>query len=161
MLHCNLYHWLWSFFHAFISPSPSCLCFQSVTGVVESLKIITRNNSLRIADYAFRLAREKGRRRVTAVHKANIMWAALTHMLMCGSLLCSPLLYKLAGLLICGSSTTLRMLTASSRPWQEARRRPVPAMLPRSGLRLPRDHIWQHDCGQHNHAGGERYLEHI
>uniref|UniRef100_A0A7N8YG34 Isocitrate dehydrogenase [NAD] subunit, mitochondrial n=1 Tax=Mastacembelus armatus TaxID=205130 RepID=A0A7N8YG34_9TELE len=46
---------------------------ESVSGVVESLKIITRNNSLRIADYAFRLAREKGRRRVTAVHKANIM----------------------------------------------------------------------------------------
>lgn len=46
---------------------------QSVSGVVESLKIITRNNSLRIAEYAFRLAREKGRRRVTAVHKANIM----------------------------------------------------------------------------------------
>jgi isocitrate dehydrogenase (NAD+) len=41
--------------------------------VVESLKIITRTNSLRIADYAFKLAREKGRRRVTAVHKANIM----------------------------------------------------------------------------------------
>lgn len=46
---------------------------QSVSGVVECLKIITRNNSLRIADYAFKLAREKGRRRVTAVHKANIM----------------------------------------------------------------------------------------
>uniref|UniRef100_A0A672S7X8 Isocitrate dehydrogenase [NAD] subunit, mitochondrial n=1 Tax=Sinocyclocheilus grahami TaxID=75366 RepID=A0A672S7X8_SINGR len=46
---------------------------ESVSGVVESLKIITRNNSLRIADYAFRLARDKGRRRVTAVHKANIM----------------------------------------------------------------------------------------
>ena len=46
---------------------------QSVSGVVESLKIITRNNSLRIADYAFKLAKEKGRRRVTAVHKANIM----------------------------------------------------------------------------------------
>lgn len=51
---------------------------QSVSGVVESLKIITRNNSLRIADYAFKLAREKGRRRVTAVHKANIMWVTLT-----------------------------------------------------------------------------------
>ncbi|XP_005732745.1 isocitrate dehydrogenase [NAD] subunit gamma 1, mitochondrial [Pundamilia nyererei] len=47
--------------------------FQSVSGVVESLKIITRNNSIRIADYAFKLARERGRRRVTAVHKANIM----------------------------------------------------------------------------------------
>ncbi|KAI2649724.1 Isocitrate dehydrogenase [NAD] subunit gamma 1, mitochondrial [Labeo rohita] len=51
----------------------SSLEHESVTGVVESLKIITRNNSLRIADYAFKLAREKGRRRVTAVHKANIM----------------------------------------------------------------------------------------
>ncbi|KAL7864314.1 hypothetical protein AOLI_G00157340 [Acnodon oligacanthus] len=51
----------------------SSLEHESVPGVVESLKIITRSNSLRIADYAFRLAREKGRRRVTAVHKANIM----------------------------------------------------------------------------------------
>ncbi|KAJ0064291.1 hypothetical protein NL108_001609, partial [Boleophthalmus pectinirostris] len=51
----------------------SSLEHESVSGVVESLKIITRNNSLRIAEYAFNLAREKGRRRVTAVHKANIM----------------------------------------------------------------------------------------
>ncbi|XP_036389615.1 LOW QUALITY PROTEIN: isocitrate dehydrogenase [NAD] subunit gamma, mitochondrial [Megalops cyprinoides] len=51
----------------------SSLEHESVSGVVESLKIITRLNSLRIADYAFQLAREKGRRRVTAVHKANIM----------------------------------------------------------------------------------------
>ncbi|KAJ8397008.1 hypothetical protein AAFF_G00010620 [Aldrovandia affinis] len=51
----------------------SSLEHESVSGVVESLKIITRLNSLRIADYAFKLAREKGRRRVTAVHKANIM----------------------------------------------------------------------------------------
>lgn len=46
---------------------------QNVPGVVECLKIITRNKSLRIADYAFKTAREKGRSRVTAVHKANIM----------------------------------------------------------------------------------------
>ncbi|KAM9750764.1 isocitrate dehydrogenase [NAD] subunit gamma, mitochondrial isoform 2-T2 [Menidia menidia] len=51
----------------------SSLEHESVSGVVESLKIITRNNSLRIAEYAFQLAREKGRRKVTAVHKANIM----------------------------------------------------------------------------------------
>ncbi|ROL46157.1 Isocitrate dehydrogenase [NAD] subunit gamma 1, mitochondrial [Anabarilius grahami] len=51
----------------------SSLEHESVSGVVECLKIITRNNSFRIADYAFKLAREKGRRRVTAVHKANIM----------------------------------------------------------------------------------------
>ncbi|XP_046890229.1 isocitrate dehydrogenase [NAD] subunit gamma, mitochondrial-like isoform X3 [Hypomesus transpacificus] len=51
----------------------SSLEHESVPGVVECLKIITRTRSLRIADYAFRLAREKGRHRVTAVHKANIM----------------------------------------------------------------------------------------
>ncbi|KAK9515211.1 hypothetical protein VZT92_025875 [Zoarces viviparus] len=45
----------------------------SVPGVVECLKIITKTKSLRIADYAFRTARAKGRRLVTAVHKANIM----------------------------------------------------------------------------------------
>ncbi|XP_029465296.1 isocitrate dehydrogenase [NAD] subunit gamma, mitochondrial [Rhinatrema bivittatum] len=51
----------------------SSLEHESVTGVVESLKIITRVKSLRIAEYAFRLAREKGRKKITAVHKANIM----------------------------------------------------------------------------------------
>lgn len=55
--------------------NPNCVCvsLQNVPGVVECLKIITRNKSLRIADYAFRTARAQGRRRVTAVHKANIM----------------------------------------------------------------------------------------
>ncbi|XP_075691585.1 isocitrate dehydrogenase [NAD] subunit gamma, mitochondrial isoform X2 [Rhinoderma darwinii] len=51
----------------------SSLEHESVSGVVESLKIITRTNSLRIADYAFKLAREQGRKKITAVHKANIM----------------------------------------------------------------------------------------
>ncbi|MBS1874538.1 MAG: isocitrate dehydrogenase (NAD(+)) [Acidobacteria bacterium] len=46
---------------------------EVVPDVVESLKIITRKASLRIAEYAFRYARANGRRRVTAVHKANIM----------------------------------------------------------------------------------------
>ncbi|XP_006010215.1 isocitrate dehydrogenase [NAD] subunit gamma, mitochondrial isoform X1 [Latimeria chalumnae] len=46
---------------------------ENVPGVVESLKIITKTNSLRIAEYAFKLAREKDRKKVTAVHKANIM----------------------------------------------------------------------------------------
>ena len=46
---------------------------EVVPGVVESLKIITANASERIARYAFSYARRKGRRRVTAVHKANIM----------------------------------------------------------------------------------------
>jgi isocitrate dehydrogenase (NAD+) len=44
-----------------------------VPGVVESLKIITERASTRIARFAFDHARRKGRKRVTAVHKANIM----------------------------------------------------------------------------------------
>ncbi|OAT85438.1 isocitrate/isopropylmalate dehydrogenase family protein [Desulfotomaculum copahuensis] len=39
----------------------------------ESIKIITRPASERIARHAFDLARRQGRRKVTAVHKANIM----------------------------------------------------------------------------------------
>lgn len=48
----------------------------AVPGVVESLKIITRERSLRIAEYAFQYAQANGRRKVTAVHKANIMKSA-------------------------------------------------------------------------------------
>jgi isocitrate dehydrogenase (NAD+) len=44
-----------------------------VPGVVESLKIITEKASTRIARYAFEYAKENGRKKVTAVHKANIM----------------------------------------------------------------------------------------
>jgi isocitrate dehydrogenase (NAD+) len=44
-----------------------------VPGVVESLKIITEKASLRIAQFAFEYARKNGRKRVTSVHKANIM----------------------------------------------------------------------------------------
>jgi isocitrate dehydrogenase (NAD+) len=44
-----------------------------VPGVVESLKIITERASTRIAHFAFAHARRHGRRRVTAIHKANIM----------------------------------------------------------------------------------------
>jgi len=46
---------------------------QIVPGVVESLKIITERASTRIAQFAFAHARKHGRKRVTAVHKANIM----------------------------------------------------------------------------------------
>jgi isocitrate dehydrogenase (NAD+) len=46
---------------------------EVVPGVVESLKIITLEASTRIARFAFEHARRHGRRRVTAVHKANIM----------------------------------------------------------------------------------------
>ncbi|MEO8573994.1 MAG: isocitrate dehydrogenase (NAD(+)) [Pyrinomonadaceae bacterium] len=44
-----------------------------VPGVVESIKIITEKASTRIARYAFEYARANGRKKVTAVHKANIM----------------------------------------------------------------------------------------
>jgi isocitrate dehydrogenase (NAD+) len=44
-----------------------------IPGVVESLKIITATASERIARFAFEHARTYGRKKVTAVHKANIM----------------------------------------------------------------------------------------
>jgi isocitrate dehydrogenase (NAD+) len=46
---------------------------EVVPGVVESLKIITERASLRIAKFAFEYARREGRKKVTAIHKANIM----------------------------------------------------------------------------------------
>src|SRR5499433_1602880 len=44
-----------------------------VPGVVESLKIITEKASTRIARFAFEFARAEKRRKVHAIHKANIM----------------------------------------------------------------------------------------
>ena len=44
-----------------------------VPGVVESLKIITEKASTRIARFALEYARREGRKKVTAIHKANIM----------------------------------------------------------------------------------------
>ncbi|MBI2000015.1 MAG: isocitrate/isopropylmalate dehydrogenase family protein [candidate division NC10 bacterium] len=44
-----------------------------IPGVVETLKLITEKASLRIAQYAFDLARRERRNKVTAIHKANIM----------------------------------------------------------------------------------------
>jgi isocitrate dehydrogenase (NAD+) len=46
---------------------------EVVPGVVESLKIITEEASERIATFAYEYARQHGRKRVTAIHKANIM----------------------------------------------------------------------------------------
>jgi isocitrate dehydrogenase (NAD+) len=46
---------------------------EIVPGIVESLKIITEKASTRIARFAFDYARAYGRKRVTAIHKANIM----------------------------------------------------------------------------------------
>ncbi|HTT66184.1 MAG TPA: isocitrate/isopropylmalate family dehydrogenase [Bryobacteraceae bacterium] len=46
---------------------------EVVPDVVESLKIITKTASMKIARAAFAYAQREGRRRVTAIHKANIM----------------------------------------------------------------------------------------
>ncbi len=46
---------------------------EVVPGVVETLRIITEKASLRIAEFAFRLAEREGRKKVTALHKANIL----------------------------------------------------------------------------------------
>jgi isocitrate dehydrogenase (NAD+) len=46
---------------------------EVVKDVAQSLKIITRHASIRIANYAFTYAKKNGRRKVSAVHKANIM----------------------------------------------------------------------------------------
>ncbi len=46
---------------------------EVVPGVVESLKIITEKASTRIARFAFDYAKRVGRKRITGIHKANIM----------------------------------------------------------------------------------------
>ncbi len=46
---------------------------EVVPGVMESLKIITEKASTRIAKFAFAYARTHRRKKVTAIHKANIM----------------------------------------------------------------------------------------
>lgn len=40
---------------------------------MESLKVITRDASTRVAEFAFDYAQRHNRKKVTAVHKANIM----------------------------------------------------------------------------------------
>jgi isocitrate dehydrogenase (NAD+) len=42
-------------------------------GVVESIKVVTERACLRISAFAFALARRLGRRKVSAIHKANIL----------------------------------------------------------------------------------------
>jgi len=51
----------------------SCLEHESVPGVVECLKVVTARKSYRIAKFAFDYATKFNRKKVTVVHKANIM----------------------------------------------------------------------------------------
>src|ERR1700760_1424756 len=46
---------------------------EIVPGIVESLKIITEKASTRIARFAFEFAKREGRKKIHAIHKANIM----------------------------------------------------------------------------------------
>ena len=46
---------------------------EVVPGVVESLRVVTEAASERIARFAFETARDQGRKKVTCVHKANIL----------------------------------------------------------------------------------------
>ncbi len=46
---------------------------EVVPGVVESIKVITEKGSTRIARFAFEYARKHGRKKIHAIHKANIM----------------------------------------------------------------------------------------
>ena len=47
--------------------------YQPHPDVAQSIKVVTRQGSRRLFQYAFEMAREQARRRVTLVHKANIM----------------------------------------------------------------------------------------
>jgi isocitrate dehydrogenase (NAD+) len=53
------------------------LSWQVIDGVVQSIKLITWEASERVARYAFHYAESSGRKRVTAVHKANIMYVCV------------------------------------------------------------------------------------
>ncbi len=55
-----------------------CCCCQVVEGVVQSIKLITSQASTRVAEFAFNYAKANGRKKVTAVHKANIMYVHFT-----------------------------------------------------------------------------------
>merc|ERR1711953_582218 len=51
----------------------SALEHESIPGVVECLKVVTAEKSRRVAKFAFDYATKHGRKKVTCVHKANIM----------------------------------------------------------------------------------------
>jgi len=47
--------------------------FEVAEGVTQGIRVITEKGSKRIAEFAFELARREGRKKVTALHKANVM----------------------------------------------------------------------------------------
>ncbi|CAN7050971.1 unnamed protein product [Brassica oleracea var. botrytis] len=72
----GLEHQVSLFFSSLVKNLADYLSFdfvKVVKGVVESIKIITRKASMRVAEYAFLYAKTHGRKKVSAIHKANIM----------------------------------------------------------------------------------------
>ena len=49
---------------------------ENVTGVVESLKIITAESTARLVHYAFQYAEANNRKKVSLIHKAVISFAS-------------------------------------------------------------------------------------
>jgi 3-isopropylmalate dehydrogenase len=47
--------------------------FEVADGITQGIRVITEKGSERIAKFAFELARREGRKKVTALHKANVM----------------------------------------------------------------------------------------
>ncbi len=60
-------------FAKILKASTSGLEHEVAPGVVESLKVITGAASIRIAESAFYYAAMQNRRKVSAIHKANII----------------------------------------------------------------------------------------
>nr|CAI5838197.1 unnamed protein product [Callosobruchus analis] len=46
---------------------------ECIDGVIESMKVVTASNSDRVARFAFEFAKRNGRKKITTIHKANIM----------------------------------------------------------------------------------------
>jgi len=87
---------------------------EVVPGVVESLKIISAEKSYRIAEYAFKYAVMNGRKKVTAVHKANIMKAADGLFLKC----CGEVAKKYPGIEFEGMIVDNACMQMTSKPQQ-------------------------------------------
>lgn len=93
-----------------LEASDRCVCSQ----------IITRTASTRVAKYAFNYARENGRKKVTAVHKANIMKAADGLFLECCrdvSLEYPDILYN--EMIVDNTCMQVRLLPLLLMPWMQ------------------------------------------
>ena len=59
-----------------MTAAPGLVCFKATdcwTSVGVHLQVITRTASIRVAEYAFKYARDNQRAKVTAVHKVRVL----------------------------------------------------------------------------------------